>query len=72
MDEWDRVEKIEEVDALTGEWIHSYEELPIYPAHEYASGTERFEKGGRIDPKRDGGKTELFSRKRQIAGRTAA
>lgn len=44
MDEWDRVEKIEEVDALTGEWIHSYEELPIYPAHEYASGTERLKK----------------------------
>lgn len=44
MDEWDRVEKIEEIDALTGEWIHSYEEIPIYPAHEYASGTERLKK----------------------------
>ncbi len=44
MDEWDVIEKIEEVDSLTGELIHYYDELPIYPAHEYASGQERIKK----------------------------
>ena len=44
MDEWDTVENIEEVDSLTGELIHRYDELPIYPAHEYASGQERIKK----------------------------
>lgn len=44
MDDWDVVNNIQEVDSLTGELIHSYKELPIYPAHEYASNHERIKK----------------------------
>ena len=56
MNEWDEVEQIQEVDSLTGELIHSYEELPIYPAHEYASSQERIKKA--VDSIRE----ELVSR----------
>ena len=42
--DFDEVEFIKEVDALTLEEIHSYQELPIYPAHEYASGHERIKR----------------------------
>ena len=44
LSEWDEVESITEVDALTGEIINSYREYPIYPAHEYASNHERIKK----------------------------
>lgn len=44
LSEWDEVESIQEIDGLTGEVFHLYEEYPIYPAHEYASGQERIKR----------------------------
>ncbi len=40
LDEWDEVEEIHEVDPLTGEIFHTYNEFPIFPAHDHASGTD--------------------------------
>lgn len=56
LSEWDEVEEIQEVDGTTLEKIHSYQEIPIYPAHEYASGKERIKKA--VDSIRE----ELLSR----------
>ena len=44
LDEWDEVEQINEVDALTGEVIHTYNEYPIFPSHDHAAGKEVIEK----------------------------
>ena len=44
LDDWDSVESIHEVDITTGEVVHVYDELPIYPAHEYASTQERIKR----------------------------
>ncbi|MDD6302641.1 MAG: excinuclease ABC subunit UvrB [Bacillales bacterium] len=38
LDEWDVIESINEVDPLTGELFHTYNELPIFPSHDHASG----------------------------------
>lgn len=44
LDEWDEVEEINEVDSLTGELIHKYDEFPIFPTHDHAAGKQRIEK----------------------------
>ena len=44
LDEWDEVEGIYEVDSLTGEIIHTYNEYPIFPSHDHAAGKQVIEK----------------------------
>lgn len=44
LDEWDEVETINEVDSLTGEIIHTYDEYPIFPSHDHAAGKEVIER----------------------------
>ena len=44
LDEWDEVEGIHEVDSLTGEIIHTYNEYPIFPSHDHAAGKQVIEK----------------------------
>jgi excinuclease ABC subunit B len=44
LDEWDEVETINEVDSLTGELIHTYNEYPIFPSHDHAAGKQVIEK----------------------------
>lgn len=44
LDEWDEVETINEVDSLTGEIIHTYDEYPIFPTHDHAAGKEVIER----------------------------
>lgn len=44
LSDFDEVESIKELDQTTMEVIHSYQEMPIYPAHEYASNQERIKK----------------------------
>ncbi len=43
-DEFDVLMEIQECDALTMEVLHTYNEFPVFPAHEYASTMERVEK----------------------------
>ncbi|MBE6143768.1 MAG: excinuclease ABC subunit UvrB [Erysipelotrichaceae bacterium] len=44
LDEWDEVESIHEVDSLTGEIIHTYNEYPIFPSHDHAAGKQVVER----------------------------
>ena len=44
LNEEDELEEILEINPLTGELIHSFNEYPIFPAHEHASTMERIEK----------------------------
>lgn len=44
LDEWDEVEAINEIDAITGELIHTYNEYPIFPSHDHAAGKQVIEK----------------------------
>lgn len=41
IDEFDTIEEILAVDPTTGEVVHSYDEFPIFPAHEHASTQNR-------------------------------
>lgn len=44
LDEWDEVETINEVDPLTGEIYHTYNEYPIFPTHDHAAGKQVIER----------------------------
>ncbi len=44
LDEFDVLQEIRECDLTTKEIIHTYNEYPIFPAHEYASTMDRIEK----------------------------
>ena len=44
LDEWDEVESIHEVDSLTGEIMHTYNEYPIFPSHDHAAGKQVVER----------------------------
>ena len=44
LDEWDEVESINEVDSLTGEIYHTYNEYPIFPSHDHAAGKQVIER----------------------------
>lgn len=37
----DKIDEIDELHPMTGELIHSYDALPVYPAYEHAAGIER-------------------------------